>query len=183
MFTPYKRKTDRKQIAAYLGMLEYAANRQNNIYAIVQKTSNNPLIMENKQTDSANANNAQNGEKTPTNGGFSFARQFNKVTFSVDVTDFEYCKLAALYDAKNPNTVYRLDGIWINKSPLGEAPVFIVSEIAKMVNIPSHQTATAREILNNSDAVNAIKDGKVGFTVYEYEARGKKCYNVRFTDL
>lgn len=144
--------------------------------AIVQKTDKNAKKMATKETNTA-------ATETPTNGGFSFAKQFNKNTFDIDVTDFEYIKLAALYNAESPNTVYRVNAMWVTKSPLGDSPVFVVAELGKMVNMPSHTAAMVREICANSDAVEAIKNGKVGFTVYEYESHSKKCYNVRFVDL
>lgn len=112
----------------------------------------------------------------------SFAKQFNKVTFSVDTTGFEYCKLAELYNEKKPETL-KLDGIFVNKSPLGFSPVAIVADKKKLVNLPSHLTETARAILADTDAVTAIENGKVGFTIYEYEARGKQCYSIKFVDL
>ncbi len=73
--------------------------------------------------------------------------------------------------------------MWVNKSPLGESPVFICAELGKLVNMPMHLTPTVKEILANPNAVNAIKNGKVGFTVYEYESHGRKCYNVKFADI
>lgn len=174
-----RRKTDRKQVEAYLQML----NDCNQI----QTAKNIEKMSEN--TNNANgANNAANGTENATANGvtsncFSFAKSFNKTTFDVDVTDFEYVKLAALYNADAPQTVYRVNAMWVQKSPLGDSPVFVVSELGKLVNMPSHTATMVREITANAEAVEAIKNGKVGFTVYEYESHGKKCYNVRFVDL
>lgn len=163
----YKRK-NKTQIKPYINMLNELKTM-----AIVQNNNLNNTKMNEVQ------NNAANG----TNNGFSFAKSFNKTTFDVDVTDFEYCKLATLYNADAPQTVYRVNAMWVQKSPLGDSPVFVVSELGKLVNMPSHTATTVREITANVDAVEAIKNGKVGFTVYEYESHGKKCYNVRFVDL
>ena len=146
-------------------------------------TKTETAIVQNNRKNVTEMNETANSEKTATNGGFSFAKTFNKTTFDVDVTDFEYCKLATLYNADAPQTVYRVDAMWVQKSPLGDSPVFVVSEIGKLVNMPSHTAATVREITANPAAVDAIKNGKVGFTVYEYESHGKKCYNVRFADI
>lgn len=157
----------------------------------VQTTAKNIEKMSEK-TNTATAQNATangtenataNGVTSVNGNGFSFAKSFNKTTFDVDVTDFEYCKLASLYNADAPQTVYRVNAMWVQKSPLGDSPVFVVSELGKLVNMPSHTAATVREITANAAAVDAIKNGKVGFTVYEYESHGKKCYNVRFVDL
>lgn len=112
-----------------------------------------------------------------------FSEKFNKVAFSVDTTDMTYCKLSELYNSNALATVYRLDAIFINKSQLGESPLFIVGELGKMVNMPSYLVPTCRDILADVDAVQAIKAGAVGFTVYEYESHARKCYGVRFVDI
>lgn len=114
---------------------------------------------------------------------FSFANKFNKTTFDVDTTDFEFVKLSALYAADNPKTPYRLDGFWINRSQLGEQPVLICAEIGKLVNAPMHYCATFNAIKDDANAVDAIKNGKVGFTVYKYESHARECYGIKFTDL
>lgn len=167
-------------------MLE-AAQTDSKQNAIVQQNHKNTQKMSGKTTNAANvdANNGgtANAAQTPQNGGFSFAKSFNKTTFDIDVTDFEYIKLAALYNADAPQTVYTVNAMWVTKSPLGDSPVFVCAELGKLVNMPQHTAAMVREIVSNGDAVEAIKNGKVGFTVYEYESHGKKCYNVRFVDL
>lgn len=181
MFTRFKRNN--RQVKAYLQMLD-DLTKQN---AIVQQNNQNTAKMSEKTTNAANveANNGgtANAAETPKNGGFSFAKSFNKTTFDIDVTDFEYIKLAALYNADAPQTVYRVNAMWVTKSPLGDSPVFVCAELGKLVNMPQHTAAMVREIVANGEAVEAIKGGKVGFTVYEYESHGKKCYNVRFVDL
>lgn len=173
------RHKDRKQVTAYLQMLKDCKDFQTakNIGKMSEKTNT-------ATAQNATANGTENATENGANGnGFSFAKSFNKTTFDVDVTDFEYCKLATLYNADAPQTVYRVNAMWVQKSPLGDSPVFVVSELGKLVNMPSHTAATVREITANAAAVDAIKNGKVGFTVYEYESHGKKCYNVRFVDL
>lgn len=114
----------------------------------------------------------------------SFAKNFNKVTFSVNTEGFDYCKLKDLYEPKSKEQrIFVLDGLFVNKSPLGESPVFICAPLKKLINIPSHMTDTCKAILRDSDAVQAIEEGKVGFTIYTYEARGRECYSIRFVDL
>lgn len=113
-----------------------------------------------------------------------FSEKFNKTAFNVDTNGFEYCKLKELWDAAaTVQPTYKLDALYINKSPLGETPLFIVAEIGKMVNMPSHLVGTCREILADAEAVETIKQGKVGFTLYEYEAKGKTCYGIKFVDI
>lgn len=163
----FRKTTNKRAVENLLKIYEFAAQVTNNQK---HKSMNTEKTAATTATATANAT-------------FSFAKTFNKVNFSVDITDFEYIKLAALYNAETPNAIYRLNGLWINKSPLGENPVLIVAERGKLVNAPQHLTTTAREILNNKDAVAAIENGNVGFAVYEYESHNRKCYSVRFCDL
>lgn len=113
----------------------------------------------------------------------SFASKFNKsVNFDIDTNGFTYGKLADLYNP-NEKAVYKIDGCYIQKGNLDVAPVFIVADKKMLVNIPSHLTETVREILNDEEAVDDIRNGKAGFTIYEYESHGKKCYSIRFVDI
>lgn len=180
---------DKKKIAAYLSMLEYAAitdskQHTNNALNIEKMSENSNKSGKAVNTTPETENAAKTAENTASNGnGFSFAQTFNGSTFDVDITDFEYCKLAALYNADAPNTVYKLDGAWVSKSPLGESPVFICAEIGKLVNMPMFMADSVKNILKNADAVDAIKGGKVGFKLYTYESHGKTCYGVKYVDL
>lgn len=113
----------------------------------------------------------------------SFASRFNKSTFGIDTTDFGYVKLADKYAADGGDVVHTINGLYVHKSPLGDSPVIIDEGKKELVNIPSHLAETFREILADDEAVDAIKSGKVGYTIYEYESHNKKCYSVNFVDL
>lgn len=118
----------------------------------------------------------------------SFASKFNRsaVTFNVDTTDFGFCSLK--YIAANyKGGVFKVLGFYIsNKSAYGIAPVLIIENA--MVNLPEHTTASIQAILNDSEAVEIIKRGEVGFKVREYisknpKAKGKKCYSIDWVDI
>ena len=116
----------------------------------------------------------------------SFASKFNKITFGIDTTDFQYTKLADIFNSENEggkDVVHKINGLYVHKSQLGASPVIIDEENKRLVNLPSHTAETVREILADDEAVQTIKDGKVGYTIYEYESRGKKCYSISFVDL
>ncbi len=113
----------------------------------------------------------------------SFASKYNNtVSFDIDTTGFEFVKLSDLY-AKGADTVTKINGMYVCKGKLDTAPVFICADIKALVNIPSHRTQTVKDILNDEEAVQDIRDGKVGFKVYTYESHGKVCYSIRFVDL
>lgn len=113
----------------------------------------------------------------------SFAERYNRTSFGVDTTNFQYAKLTELYKQGGESEIHRIDGAFISKSKIGESPVIIDVDRKLLVNWPSHTVETWRNILSDSEAVAAIKDGKVGYTIYEYESHGKKCYSPMFADL
>lgn len=112
-----------------------------------------------------------------------FSEKYNKGVFHVNTKEFSYVKLAELYATNGPDVIYHLDGLFIIRSKMGEQPVFICAESKQLVNIPAHKTQVCRTILNNPGDVMDIKSGRVGFTIYEYESHGKKCYSINFVDL
>lgn len=115
----------------------------------------------------------------------TFASKYNKTGFGIDTSEFEYVKLSTLYNSKTDggaDVIHDVNGIYVNKSPLGFSPVIIDKGAGHLVNLPQHMAKVCTEILSDAEAVEAIKDGKVGYAIYEYEARGKKCYGIRFVD-
>lgn len=116
----------------------------------------------------------------------SFASKFNKTNFSIDTNDFRYVKLADIFNSKKEggkDVVHKIAGVYVHRSPLGDSPVIIDEENKRLVNLPSHTAETIREILADDEAVETIKAGKVGYSIYEYESHGKKCYSISFVDL
>lgn len=112
---------------------------------------------------------------------FSFASRFNKTSFGIDTTEFKYVKLVDIFKG-NIDVVHNIDGLFVHHSRLGDSPVVIDVDNRLLVNLPSHTAETIREILSDSEAITAVKDGKVGYTIYEYESHGKKCYGIKFVD-
>lgn len=117
--------------------------------------------------------------------GFSFASTFNKTSFDIDTSDFPYVKLKDIYNGEKDgggDVVHPINGMYVHNSQLGDSPVIIDAENKRLVNLPQFTGDTVREILANSDAVDAIKANKVGYTIYEYESHAKKCYGITFVD-
>ena len=117
----------------------------------------------------------------------TFASKFNKVGFGIDTSNFEYIKLAEIFNSKDNggnDVVHPINGIFVHasKNGLGDSPVIIDAENKQLVNLPSHLSEEVREILACEDDVQAIKDDKVGYTIYEYDSHGKKCYSIHWVD-
>lgn len=116
----------------------------------------------------------------------TFSSKFNKVTFNIDTTDYKYTKLSDIFyssEMGGKDVIHQIDGMFINNSQFGESPIFICNKYQYLINLPKHLTNTVKEILQDIEGVEAIKDGKVGFTIYEYESHGRKCHSINFIDL
>lgn len=114
----------------------------------------------------------------------SFATKFNKgQSFNIDTRDFKYVKMSELYAERGADATNYVDGMFIHTSKLGTQPVFIDTANKILVNAPSYLVDTVREILNDPEAVNDIKTGKVGYKIREYDSHGKKCYAVEWVDI
>ena len=113
--------------------------------------------------------------------------KFNKggVKFEVNIEGFTFVSLEDLYK-KDHFLIYPIDGLYINKkSAFGDHPVAICVKDEMLVDLPGHETETVKEILNDNDTVEAIKAGKVGFSIQQYEQKKYKkiCYGIHWEDI
>lgn len=111
--------------------------------------------------------------------------KYNKggVVFDIDIKDFKFKTLEELFKAKD--TVKWIDGLYINKkSSFGYHPVAIIIKDEMLVDLPSHLTEDVKAILQDPEAVEAIKNGKVGFQIEEYEQKKykKTCYGIKWVE-
>ena len=116
---------------------------------------------------------------------FDFAGTFNKYVnkFTIDTEGFEYYNLKDLYENNGADEVYPLFGFYINKKGnYGDAPVAYTDEY--YVNLPPHLLEVVKDIMGNPEAVAAINNGEVEFTIYQYqdEKHKKDCYSIRFVN-
>lgn len=116
----------------------------------------------------------------------SIASKYNnqaKFNFRVP-DDFKYFNLADLYKVGGEKALFPVKAMYINtKSQYGDAPVIATDEC--LVNVPVHMLETIREMLNDQEAIDAINEDKLGFTVYPYSAKGRKgvFYSIKWVDI
>ena len=114
----------------------------------------------------------------------SFAARHNKGSiFNCNTEGFKYMKPVDIYDPKHPDTVFGIQGLYINKkSKYGNAPVAICDSF--FVNFPAHMLEEVEGILKSSEDIEDIKAGKVGFMVEPYTTdEGNTCYGIRWSDI
>lgn len=114
--------------------------------------------------------------------------KYNKggVKFDVDITGFSFVTLESLFARDNGNTIFGIDGLYINKkSSFGDHPVAIVACESILVDLPSFMTDDVKEMLQDSEVIEAIRAGKVGFSVQQYEQKKfkKTCYGIKWENI
>lgn len=111
--------------------------------------------------------------------------KYNKggnVNFDIDLKGFEFCKLKDLYSVDGDGVCYDINGMYIHRGKINVHPVVINVAMQKQIDLPEHLTEQVRDMLADPEVVNLIKQGGAQFVIYEYDARNKKCYSVRFID-
>lgn len=106
----------------------------------------------------------------------------NKFTFK-NTEGYEYKSLKDLY-TENSNRTYKCLGMYLNTKGLyGVSPVLITDSC--YVNCPQHLTQTVQQMLLDAELIDAVNNGKFGFTIYSYENEkyNKTDYSVNWVDL
>lgn len=113
--------------------------------------------------------------------------RFNKggVIFDIDINGFTFTDLATLHK-NGEGEIFKIDGLYINKKGVYDNhPVAILCTEKLLVDLPSYLTETVESILQDSEVVEAIKAGKVGFSIHPYfqEKFKKDCYGINWEDI
>lgn len=115
----------------------------------------------------------------------SFAEKYNKGNGNPfkfdDLKGYDFTSIKELYNS-DPDEVHSLDGFYFTRGKFGVKVVVVMYDVKKRVDMPIYLTKVFNEIVNNKDAVNDIKNGKVGFIVRKYESHGRNCHTIIFKD-
>lgn len=115
----------------------------------------------------------------------SFAEKYNKGNenpFQFDLECYNFTSLKDLYNA-DPNKVHALNGFYFTRGKFGVKVVVVMTDVKKRVDMPLYLTKVFNDIVTDMDAVNDIKNGKVGFVVRKYESHGRDCHTISFKDI
>lgn len=120
----------------------------------------------------------------------SFAKKHKKgaIDWGIDTKDFEYFKLADLYEMNGKDETYTLKGLFINRNKpekqlkeFGASPVGILED--KLINLPNHMLSEVEEILKDTEDIESIMNGEAVFKIREYESHGKTCYGIDWQEV
>lgn len=103
--------------------------------------------------------------------------------FKIDTTGFEFKKLGELYDKKEPETVFPVYGLYINrKGKYGESP-FAASE-GYFISLPAHLVDVVKDILSDDESVKQINECMAGLVIRTYDDdKGVTHYTADFVDV
>lgn len=103
--------------------------------------------------------------------------------FKVDTEGFEFKKLGDLYDAKKPDTVFSVYGLYINrKGKYGDSP-FAASD-GYFISLPAHLVDVVKEILADDESIEQINRSEAGLVIRTYEDdKGVTHYTADFVDV
>ena len=116
--------------------------------------------------------------------GLSVAKFNNNNVFGIDTTNYKYVDLNTLYDT-DPTTQHKVLGFFVNsKGKFGAEPNAIL-ENNLIANLPRHLLDTVNQMLDDNRYIEYIKEGHVGFTIYQYHTNkyNKDAYSVTWLDL
>lgn len=118
----------------------------------------------------------------------SFAQRHNKggIDWKIDdlkTDSFQFWKREECFK-EDPEKIYRLRGIYINKKgKFGDHPVAILDD--RFMDLPDYLTEEVKSILTSQEDVEDIIAGKVGIKLEAFTDKnfGKECIGVKWIDL
>lgn len=125
----------------------------------------------------------ETAEDTDTKQGL-MSRFNDSNVFGIDTAGYKYVGLAELHDT-DPDATHKLLGLFINsKGKFGAEPNAIIDHKI-IVNLPRHLLDTVNELLDDNKYIEYIRQGHVGFKVYQYHSNkyNKDAYSVTWLDI
>lgn len=113
--------------------------------------------------------------------------QFNKggIVFDIDIQGFTFTNLATLHK-NGEGEIFKIDGLYINKKGRYDShPVAILCKEKLLVDLPSYLTEDIKKMFTMPEVVEAIKAGKVGFSIHPYrqEQYKRDCFGITWEDI
>lgn len=96
-----------------------------------------------------------------------------------------YKKLEELYDPKNPEQVFMVYGLYINRSGKYGDQAIAATDADVIINLPNHLLEDVKLMREDDELTEAINHDKVGMKIRPYQVKGKRgtFYTVEWVDL
>lgn len=111
------------------------------------------------------------------------ANKYNRGSrFTAEIPDnLPFMKLSELGETNTPFIILTM---WINtKGKFGAHPVIATAD--GLVDFPNAMTVTVREMIKDDEVIEAVNNGKLGFTIRKYHTNkyNRDAYTADFVDL
>lgn len=109
-----------------------------------------------------------------------YNKSFNKVDWGIDTKDFPFVKCS---DQKQDKKI-AIKGFFITPdSGYGEGAIVILKE--ELLSIPQRYVQQIKDMLNDEEVVEAVKNGQCGIIITEFESKKfkKTGYDVEFVEM
>lgn len=119
----------------------------------------------------------------------SFASRHNQTDYwGIDTTGFTYHSCKEMYGKNGPDFIYPVIGLFVNSknnSQFGPSNIIITKDTdgGFFLNAPANWYDMFVDIIANTEDVEAIKEGKVGFTIRQFKAHGRICHAPYWVDM
>lgn len=102
---------------------------------------------------------------------FSFSNFNKERLFTFDTSEITgvYTNLEKLFKEFGEDKIYQVKGLYISKFSQFDPEAPILAMDTTYVNLPQHQLAEVKNIMNDDAAVRAINAGYCGFMIRPYE--------------
>lgn len=114
------------------------------------------------------------GEMNKGNIEFSYQPQFKDIFLSTK-------SFYIVTNDSDNEALYQVHGFFFFDTQYGESGALILDKCN--VYIPKHLIDTFKDIKKNPQAVQAVKDGKLGITLHTYKSHGKDCVGLNLVDI
>lgn len=114
------------------------------------------------------------GEMNKSNIEFDYQPKFKDIFLSTKA-------FYVVTNDKDIGGVYQVHGFFFFDTEYGDSGAMILDNCN--VYMPKHMIEIFKDIRNNSQAVQAVKDGKLGITLHTYKSHGKECVGVNLVDI
>lgn len=105
----------------------------------------------------------------------------------IDTTGFEYKSLSEIFDAKHPDQVFSVYGLYVgkfySKREKKEVENCFAASDGFFISLPSHLVETVKSILTDDEAVDQMNGSAAGLVIRPYDKDGETYYTADFLDV
>lgn len=111
---------------------------------------------------------------------FTKFNKTNRIEWNVDSSNFPFRKIADVYN--EGIRLVKIRGFYVQNGKYGKQANAITDTY--VMNLPTHATETIEQILDDMEAVEAIKRGECWIRLYSYHSKtyNRDCYGFDFVD-